>query len=80
LNELVAEPPAGLAAAVAAGGSRAADGSQPQLVEAAHAAYVAGLNAVLLAGAAPLLAGGIIALALVRERDIHHAAPAAESA
>jgi hypothetical protein len=84
LHELVAEPPEGLASVIAAGGSEAVAASAPgdssQLVGAAHAAYVSGLNAVLLAGAATLLVGGIAALALVRARDLHHTAPAAESA
>ncbi len=85
LNELVAAPPEGLVGAIAAGGSQAAAGfstvaGRSQLVEAAHAAYVSGLNAVLLAGAMTLLVGGIVALVLVRERDLPYTAPAAETA
>ncbi len=82
LNELVVAPPDGLADAIAAGGSRAAQAfdSDAAIMEAARTAYVSGLNAALLAGAVLLLAGGVVALLMVRASDLHYTAPAPESA
>jgi hypothetical protein len=65
-------------AAVSSAGTRAV-ASNPDLVEPAQAAFVTGLNAVLLAGAAVLAVGAVAALALMRT-PAPAAAPAAERA
>jgi EmrB/QacA subfamily drug resistance transporter len=60
LSELVPRAPSGLAEVVASGGGRGA---------AAHQAFIAGLNEILLVGAATVLAGAVAAFALIRARD-----------
>jgi predicted MFS family arabinose efflux permease len=60
LSELVPRAPSGLAEAVASGGGRGA---------AAHQAFIAGLNEILLVGAATVLVGAVAAFALIRARD-----------
>jgi hypothetical protein len=48
-------------------------------VDAARVAYVSSLNEILLIGAATLLSGSLVVMALVRARDfVAHGPPAAE--
>jgi EmrB/QacA subfamily drug resistance transporter len=72
LTELGA--PGRLADAISSGGTRAAahagpPGARAQLEAAAREAFIAGLNEILLVGAAILLIGAIAAFALIRARD-----------
>jgi EmrB/QacA subfamily drug resistance transporter len=67
-----------LGAAVSSAGTRAV-AANPDLVEPARAAFVTGLNAVLLAGAVVLAVGAVAALALMRT-PAPVPAPAPESA
>jgi hypothetical protein len=60
LSELAPRAPSGLAEVVASGGGRGA---------VAHQAFIAGLNEILLVGAATVLAGAVAAFALIRARD-----------
>jgi hypothetical protein len=66
LAELAPQAPGGLAESVAAGGTREIP---PRLADAAQQAFIAGLNDILLIGAATLLVGALAAVALVRARD-----------
>jgi EmrB/QacA subfamily drug resistance transporter len=66
LAELAPGAPSGLTDAVASGG---AHGAPPRLADAAHQAFIAGLNDILLVGAATLLVGTLAAFALIRARD-----------
>ena len=66
LAELAPGAPSGLSEAVASGGS---SGVPPRLTDAAHQAFIAGLNQILLVGAAILLIGTLAAFALIRARD-----------
>jgi EmrB/QacA subfamily drug resistance transporter len=66
LAELAPGAPSGLSEAVASGGS---SGVPPRLTDAAHQAFIAGLNQILLVGAAILLVGTLAAFALIRARD-----------
>jgi len=77
-ERLAGTPAAGradrLAEAVVGGGSQAAArgapaGSRAVLEEAARAAFVAGLNEILLIGAGVAFAGAILSFVLVRRRD-----------
>jgi len=74
LAELVPNAPAGLADAVSSGGTRAiahadAPGARAHLADAARQAFIAGLNEILLVGAATLLLGALAAFVLIRARD-----------
>ena len=66
LGELLPQVPAGLGDAVASGGTRAVP---PRLADAAREAFVAGLNEILLVGAATVLVGSLAVFALIRARD-----------
>jgi EmrB/QacA subfamily drug resistance transporter len=66
--------PAGLAKAVASGGTHGASAyapGHPDVIEAALRAFVSGLNTILLIGALAVLAGALLGAALVRARDFH---------
>jgi predicted MFS family arabinose efflux permease len=86
LAEQLPNAPAGLAEVVASGGTRAAEqvappGSESQVADAATAAFVAGMNEILLIGGLIALAGAAVGLVLVRQRDFvaqPGAQPAAE--
>src|SRR5579884_866587 len=74
-----------LAQAVAAGEARQAVAHVPQqfraqALEAARAAFVSGLNEILLVGAFVAVAGAVVALALVRREDFVRAPQAEEAA
>ena len=80
LTETLPNAPAGLAEAVAAGGTRAAvenapAASQAQVGDAATTAFVGALNDILLIGALVAFAGAVLSLALVRRRDFVAAGP-----
>jgi MFS family permease len=77
LTALVPHLPSGLDAAVAARGTQ---GVPARLAPVARQAFVAGLNEILLIGAATVLAGSLAVLALVRARDFVSARRAAASA
>jgi EmrB/QacA subfamily drug resistance transporter len=66
LAELVPHVPSGLAASVAAKGP---DSLPARVASAARQAFVAGLNEILLIGAATVLVGSLAVLALIRARD-----------
>ena len=66
LAELVPHVPSGLAASVAA---RGPDSLPAKVASAARQAFVAGLNEILLIGAATVLVGSLAVLALIRARD-----------
>jgi hypothetical protein len=70
LTELVPNAPSGLSEAVASGG---AHGAPPRLADAAHQAFISGLNEILLFGGATVLAGALAAFALIRARDFARA-------
>jgi len=67
LAELLPNRPSGLSEAVASGGG--GRGVPARLTDAAHQAFIAGLNEILLVGAATVLAGAVAAFALIRARD-----------
>jgi EmrB/QacA subfamily drug resistance transporter len=71
LAEELPEVPAGLGEAVASGGSRAAAelGFHSGAVHAADAAFVSGMNEILLIGAIISFAGAILGFLLVRSED-----------
>jgi EmrB/QacA subfamily drug resistance transporter len=81
LSDLLPAAPHDLGAAIASGGGRGASRLAPGIdpattVRAAHEAFIAGLNEILLVGAATALVGALAAFALVRARDFHgHGAP-----
>jgi predicted MFS family arabinose efflux permease len=66
LAELVPHLPSGAAASVAANGT---GGVPPTVAHAARDAFIAGLNEILLIGAATVLVGSLAVLALIRARD-----------
>jgi EmrB/QacA subfamily drug resistance transporter len=67
----------GVADAVASGGPGAVAGEGgAQLVTAAREAFISGLNDILLVGTATLLAGALVAFALIRQRDFIALGPA----
>ena len=66
LGELLPHVPHGAGAAVASSGTR---GVPPQFAHAARAAFVAGLNEIIVVGAATVLVGTLAVLALIRARD-----------
>jgi EmrB/QacA subfamily drug resistance transporter len=73
------DAPHGLAQAVASGGTHGLAHGRGPVATAARAAFVAGLNEILLVGAAIVLVGAVSALLLVRARDLQAArAPAPE--
>jgi EmrB/QacA subfamily drug resistance transporter len=74
LSTLLPNAPAGLAEAVASGGTRAAAAAAPpgqraEVTHAATAAFVGGFNEILLIGAIVAFAGAVLGLALVRSSD-----------
>jgi EmrB/QacA subfamily drug resistance transporter len=74
LAELLPGNPHGLGEVVASGGSRAAaavapPGQRAELVEASRAAFVSGLNEILLIGALVAFVAAALGFALVRPRD-----------
>jgi predicted MFS family arabinose efflux permease len=74
LDASLGKLPAGLAKAVASGGTHAAAAFQhghPGIVEATRGAFAAGLNGILLIGAGLVLVGALAAVALVRARDFY---------
>ncbi len=78
LAELAPGAPAGLSDTVASGGTR---GVPTRLADAAQQAFIAGLNEILLVGAATLLLGALAAFALTRSQDFARArGPVAASA
>jgi EmrB/QacA subfamily drug resistance transporter len=78
--------PTQVAHAVATGSAKQAIDAAPQsaraaIGHAAHAAFVSGLDQILLVGAIVAFAGAVGGFALVRRRDfVHHGAPAAARA
>jgi EmrB/QacA subfamily drug resistance transporter len=70
LTELVPNAPSGLSETVASGG---AHGVPARLSDAAHQAFISGLNEILLFGGATVLAGALAAFALIRARDFTRA-------
>ncbi len=66
LTELAPSAPSGLTDAVASGGAHSVP---PRLADAAHQAFIAGLNDILLVGALTLLVGAVAAFTLIRARD-----------
>jgi hypothetical protein len=66
LAELVPHLPPGVAGAVASSGT---DRVPAELAHAARQAFVAGLNEILLIGAATVLVGSLAVFALIRARD-----------
>jgi EmrB/QacA subfamily drug resistance transporter len=66
LAELAPTAPAGLSESVASGGTKDVP---PGLADPARQAFIAGLNEILLVGAATLLVGSLAAFALIRARD-----------
>jgi EmrB/QacA subfamily drug resistance transporter len=84
LSSLLPSAPPGLAEAVSSGGSRAAAGAAPpgqrvEVVHAAKAAFVSGLNEILLIGAIIALVGATLGFALVRPKDFVTAPTEAEA-
>ncbi len=78
LAELAPGAPAGLSDTVASGGTR---GVPTRLADAAQEAFIAGLNEILLVGAATLLLGALAAFPLTRSQDFARArGPVAASA
>jgi EmrB/QacA subfamily drug resistance transporter len=78
LAELAPHAPSGLGDAIASGGTGAVahagpPGARAQLVDAAREAFIAGLNEILLVGAATLLIGALAAFAFIRSRDFARA-------
>jgi EmrB/QacA subfamily drug resistance transporter len=74
LDASLGKLPAGVAKAVASGGTHAAAAFQhghPGIVEATRGAFAAGLNGILLIGAGLVLVGALAAVALVRARDFY---------
>jgi EmrB/QacA subfamily drug resistance transporter len=74
LRDSLGKPPAGLAKAVASGGTHAAATlapHRPDVVEAALRAFTDGLNTILLVGAGTVALGALAGVALVRARDFH---------
>jgi hypothetical protein len=71
LAELVPRAPKGLSDAVASGGG--ARGVPARLTDAAHQAFIAGLNEILLVGGATVLVGAVAAFALIRAKDFARA-------
>jgi EmrB/QacA subfamily drug resistance transporter len=71
LSEELPKVPAGLGEAVASGGSRAATelGFGPHFAHAADAAFVSGLNSILLIAAIVSFAGAILGFLLTRSED-----------
>jgi EmrB/QacA subfamily drug resistance transporter len=81
LGDLMPGAPRELANAIASGGTHAAGvAGGPHAVYAARVAFVSGLNATFLVGAAVLLFGSTATLALVRSRDLLQQAPAPQPA
>jgi EmrB/QacA subfamily drug resistance transporter len=90
LGELLAGTPGAgqahqLAEAVASGGAQQAIASvppdvRPRLAAAANDAFIAGLNDILLAGAAIAAVGAVAALVLIRDRDFAATTAGAEGA
>ncbi len=81
LDELIPQAPDAFAEAVASGAVQGAVDAAPpefqaQALDAANQAFVSGLNAILLVGAAIAFAGAIASWALVRRRDLVGAPPA----
>jgi EmrB/QacA subfamily drug resistance transporter len=70
LTELAPSAPSGLSEVVASGG---AHGVAPRLADAAHQAFISGLNEILLFGGATVLVGALAAFALIRARDFARA-------
>jgi hypothetical protein len=74
LDSILPGQPHGLAGAIASGGTRAAlavaHGDRAQIVHSSRAAFVSGLNEILLVGGLTLLAGAILTVALVRPRAL----------
>ena len=66
LGELLPRVPSGLSDTVAAAGTH---GVPPSMAPAAREAFVAGLNEILLVGAATVLVGSLAVFALIRARD-----------
>src|SRR3954471_259779 len=82
LAELAPHAPSGLGDAIASGGTGAVapagpPGARAQLVDAAREAFIAGLNEILLVGAATLLIGALASFGLIRARDFASARRAA---
>jgi EmrB/QacA subfamily drug resistance transporter len=83
LAEVLPNAPSGLAEVVSSGGSRAAataapPGQQAEIVQASKAAFVSGLNEILLIAAVLSFVVAALGFALVRSRDFVQA-PAAEA-
>jgi EmrB/QacA subfamily drug resistance transporter len=75
LAQLLPHAPSGLADIVATGNVEAAaaaapTGAESQFASAAQAAFVYGLDEIFIAAAAIAFAGAVLALALVRQKDI----------
>jgi predicted MFS family arabinose efflux permease len=66
LTELAPRAPSSLSEAVASGG---AHGVPARLTDAAHEAFISGLNEILIVGGATVLVGALAAFALIRARD-----------
>jgi EmrB/QacA subfamily drug resistance transporter len=66
LAELLPRVPSGLGEAVAASGT---DRVPARIAPAARDAFIAGLNEILLVGAATVLVGSVLVFALIRARD-----------
>jgi EmrB/QacA subfamily drug resistance transporter len=84
LNELLPNPPDGLAEAVSSGGTHAAaalapPGQQGRILEASKAAYVSGFNEILLIGAILSFVVAAAGFLLVRSSDFVQA-PAGDAA
>jgi EmrB/QacA subfamily drug resistance transporter len=78
LGEVLPRVPSGLSDTVAAAGTHSVP---PSIAPAARAAFVAGLNEILLVGATTVLVGSLAVFALIRARDFVSARkPAAASA
>jgi EmrB/QacA subfamily drug resistance transporter len=76
LSDLLPSAPHELGASVASGGNQAASRLVPgidpsKVTAAARDAFIAGLNEILLVGAATALVGAVAAFALIRARDFH---------
>ena len=81
LSSLLPKAPAGLAEAVASGGTRAAaeaapPGQRTEIVHAAKVSFVSGLNEILLIGAIVAFVGSALGFALVRSSDFVTTLPA----
>jgi EmrB/QacA subfamily drug resistance transporter len=80
LASLLPNAPAGLAEAVASGGTRAAaevapPGQRAEIVHAAKVSFVSGFNEILLIGAIIAFIGAALGFALVRSKDFVTAPP-----